>query len=116
MPLPARKLARTLAPDPLGATRITSTLGGGTTWVCSRYTMENPCEKYSAAPPRGLFDGEQALTRLPSVLHGLVPRLAALLLTHDHAEPVVAHVQGLGRSLHAVPNHRDDLIPEDLLG
>jgi hypothetical protein len=36
IPLPERKLARTLVPDPLGATRITSTKSGAMIPVCSR--------------------------------------------------------------------------------
>ena len=35
IPSPAKKFARTLVPEPLGATRITSTLSGATIPVCS---------------------------------------------------------------------------------
>ena len=35
MPAPERKLRRTEVPEPLGATMITSTSGGGITPVCS---------------------------------------------------------------------------------
>ena len=35
MPAPARKLRRTVVPEPLGATRITSTFFGGITSVWS---------------------------------------------------------------------------------
>ena len=39
-----------MVPLPLGATRITSTPGGGTTWVCSLYTTEKPCANMSVLP------------------------------------------------------------------
>ncbi len=41
---------------------------------------------------------------------GFVPGLAAGFLPDDHLDAVVAHVQCLGWSLHAVTQHRDHLI------
>ena len=42
MPRPSLNRLRTVRPEPLGATRMTSMSDGGTTPVRSLYTTENP--------------------------------------------------------------------------
>lgn len=45
MPRPSRKRVRTVRPEPLGATRMTSMSEGTSTLVWSLKTGENPWEK-----------------------------------------------------------------------
>ena len=64
MPRPSRKRERTVAPEPLGATIITSMSFGGTQPVRSFQVMAKPWEKYSVLPgvSRGLMRGHTLIT------------------------------------------------------
>ncbi len=62
----------------------------------------------------GLLEREERLPRNPAVGDGPLPARAALLLPDDDVDAVVAHVQGLGRALHAVAQHGHHLVLEHL--
>ncbi len=66
-------------------------------------------------PLHGLHPGEERLARLPAILLGLVPRALALRrAADDDVDTVFLHVERLGRALHAVTEHGDDLIAKHL--
>ena len=61
------------------------------------------------------FEGEERPARLPAVLPGEVPTPPALLAqADDDPHAVVLHVERLPATLHAVAEHRDRFVLEDL--
>src|SRR5205823_4957937 len=64
---------------------------------------------------RGLLRLEQCHAGLPPVFEAELIGLAALALADDHLDAVVAHVERLPAALHAVAEHRDRFVLEDLL-
>ena len=56
-----------------------------------------------------LFDGEERLSRHPSVGHGFLVGLA-FTLSDNHIEPIVAQVASLARSLDAIADDGDGLV------
>ena len=62
------------------------------------------------------LDVEQGFPGHPAVLDGAVPvALELRCLADDHVEPVVLHVEGLGRPLDAVADHGDHFVLQDLV-
>ena len=59
---------------------------------------------------RRLIKGEKGLAGLPSILQRFVPTpLVSIPLSHDDTDPIVPHVESLGRALYAVPQDRNHL-------
>ena len=63
----------------------------------------------------GFLDVEERLAGLPAIAYGAIPVSLELGgLADDHAEPVVAHIERLGGTLHAVAEYGDRLVFQDL--